>query len=116
MNVWADKLDDMRFSLNDVYMILLMTGWMLLFMGIYYNHFGAGLFGLVLVIVNLDPSNAQATVVHWNMELLGLSGDSFVVDDQLTGNTFSWTRDSFVSLDPRADFNNVAHLAVVRIT
>ena len=70
---------------------------------------------LVLVIVNLDPSNAQATVVHWNMELLGLTGDSFVVDDQLTGNTFSWTRDSFVSLDPRADFNNVAHLAVVRI-
>ena len=71
---------------------------------------------LVLVIVNLDPSNAQATVVHWNMDLLGLAGDSFVVDDQLTGNSFNWTRDSFVSLDPRADFNNVAHIATVRIS
>ena len=70
---------------------------------------------LVLVIVNLDPSNAQATVVHWNMDLLGLTGDSFVVDDQITGNSFSWNRDSFVSLDPRTDFNNVAHIAVVRI-
>ena len=70
---------------------------------------------LVLVIVNLDPSNAQATVVHWNMDLLGLTGDSFVVDDQMTGNSFSWNRDSFVSLDPRGDYNNVAHIAVVRI-
>ena len=70
---------------------------------------------LVLVIVNLDPSNAQATVVHWNMDLLGLTGDSFVVDDQITGNSFSWNRDSFVSLDPRGDYNNVAHIAVVRI-
>jgi len=70
---------------------------------------------LVLVIVNLDPSNAQATVVHWNMDLLGLTGDAFVVDDQMTGNSFSWNRDSFVSLDPRGDYNNVAHIAVVRI-
>jgi hypothetical protein len=49
------------------------------------------------------------------MDLLGLTGDSFVVDDQITGNSFSWNRDSFVSLDPRTDFNNVAHIAVVRI-
>ena len=62
MNVWADKLDDIRFSLNDAYMILLMTGWMLLFMGIYYNHFGAGLFGLVLVIVNLWAIRTQAFI------------------------------------------------------
>jgi len=32
MNVWVDKVDDIRFSLNDVYMILLMSGWMLFFM------------------------------------------------------------------------------------
>jgi starch synthase (maltosyl-transferring) len=71
---------------------------------------------LVLVILNLDPSNAQATVVHWNMDLLGLTGDSFVVEDQLTGNSFNWTRDSFVSLDPRGDYNNVAHIATVLIS
>jgi hypothetical protein len=34
----------------------------------------------------------------------------------MTGNSFSWNRDSFVSLDPRGDYNNVAHIAVVRIS
>jgi starch synthase (maltosyl-transferring) len=69
---------------------------------------------LILVIVNLDPCAPQATVVHWNMELLGISGDAFEVTDQLSGQTYHWTRDTFVSLDPRSDFNNVAHIAVVR--
>lgn len=62
MNVWVDKLDDMRFSLNDVYMILLMTGWMLFFMGIYYTHFGPGLFGLVFVIVSIWAIRTQAFI------------------------------------------------------
>ena len=33
MNIWVDKIEDINFSLNDVYMISLMTGWMLFFMG-----------------------------------------------------------------------------------
>ena len=37
MNVWVDKYDDIRFSMNDVYMIMLMTGWMFLFMGLVYQ-------------------------------------------------------------------------------
>ena len=37
MNVWVDKIDDIRFSLNDAYMTLLMTGWMFLFMGLIYQ-------------------------------------------------------------------------------
>ena len=53
MNVWVDKLDDIRISLNDVYMILLMSGWMLLFMGIIYKSMSAFLFGLALVICNI---------------------------------------------------------------
>lgn len=28
MNVFVDKYDDISFSINDCYMILLMTGWM----------------------------------------------------------------------------------------
>ena len=62
MSVWVDKLDDVRFSLNDVYMILLMTGWMILFMGIYYTHFGPGLFGLALVIISLWAIRTQAFI------------------------------------------------------
>lgn len=49
MNVWADKLDDIRFSLNDIYMVLLMTGWMFFFMGLMYQERGVFLFGLTLV-------------------------------------------------------------------
>ena len=37
MNVYADKLDDIRWSLNDIYMTTLMTGWMITFMSIYYK-------------------------------------------------------------------------------
>jgi hypothetical protein len=50
MSVWADKISDIRFSVNDAYMILLMSGWMILFMGIYYNDKLPTIIGIVLVI------------------------------------------------------------------
>lgn len=53
MNVWVDKWDDIRFSVNDVYMTLLMTGWMFLFMGLYYGDMLILCLGAVLVIVNI---------------------------------------------------------------
>lgn len=53
MNLWADKLSDIRFSLNDVYMALVMTGWMFLFMGILYRDFGIVIIGGLLVLVNI---------------------------------------------------------------
>lgn len=53
MNVWVDKLEDIRFSLNDVYMVLLMGGWMLLFMGLFYQELAPFIMGLLLVISNI---------------------------------------------------------------
>lgn len=53
MNVWADKWDDVRFSLNDAYMIFLMTGWMFFFMGVYYKELYVFCIGLFLVLTNL---------------------------------------------------------------
>jgi hypothetical protein len=53
MNVWVDKWDDVRFSINDVYMTLLMTGWMFLFMGLYYSETVITWIGLALVVSNL---------------------------------------------------------------
>ena len=50
MNVWADKLDDIRFSINDVYMVLLMSGWMFLFMGIIYKKLSVFVIGVFLII------------------------------------------------------------------
>ena len=57
MNVWVDKIDDIRFSMNDVYMTLLMTllmtGWMFLFMGLFYQETSILFIGLSLVIFNI---------------------------------------------------------------
>jgi hypothetical protein len=53
MNVWVDKLDDIRFSMNDAYMILLMTGWMFLFMGLTYQEISVIFIGLSFVIVSI---------------------------------------------------------------
>jgi len=53
MNVWVDKLDDIRFSINDAYMILLMSGWMFLFMGLFYQEISVFFIGLSLIVVNI---------------------------------------------------------------
>jgi hypothetical protein len=51
MNVWATKYTDIRLSLNDIYMSLLMCGWMFFIMGAYYQHSSYSLFGLSLVLL-----------------------------------------------------------------
>ena len=48
MNVWVDKVEDMRFSANDLYMILLMSGWMLFFMAAMHGDVGVSMSGLTL--------------------------------------------------------------------
>jgi len=53
MNIWVHKLDDIRFSINDAYMTLLMTGWMFLFMGLIYQEIRVFFIGLSLVIINV---------------------------------------------------------------
>jgi hypothetical protein len=53
MNIWVDKYSDLRLSLNDLYMISLMTGWMFLFMGIVYREFFIFVYGIIMVITSL---------------------------------------------------------------
>ena len=53
MNVWVNKYDDIRFSINDVYMILLMSGWMFFFMGLIYQEMYIFIIGILLVITNI---------------------------------------------------------------
>lgn len=64
MNVWADKLDDIRFSLNDIYMIFLMTGWMFLFMGMYYKDKKPFILGFILVVTNVWCIRTQFMVTN----------------------------------------------------
>ena len=51
MSIWADKLSDVSISLNDVYMSLLMCGWMLFFMAIYENNYNNMLIGFLAVLI-----------------------------------------------------------------
>jgi Domain of unknown function (DUF305) len=53
MNVWVDKWSDIRWSINDIYMTLLMTGWMFLFMGLYYREWIITVIGVVFVVSNI---------------------------------------------------------------
>ena len=64
MNVWVDKLDDIRISLNDVYMVLLMCGWMFLFMGLIYKDTNLFIIGLLLVIINIWCIRSQFLITE----------------------------------------------------
>ena len=51
MNNWIDNWGDFRFSLNDFYMVGLMTGWMFFFMGLFTLRFFKCFYGLIAVII-----------------------------------------------------------------
>ena len=69
MNVWVDKLDDIRFSINDAYMTLLMTGWMFLFMGLVYKDKKIFVIGLLLIIFNIWAIRTQFMITETQYNL-----------------------------------------------
>lgn len=69
MNVWVDKVDDIRFSINDIYMTLLMTGWMFLFMGLIYQEISVFFIGLSLIIFNMWSIRTQFLVTETDYKL-----------------------------------------------
>ena len=69
MNVWVDKVDDIRFSINDAYMTLLMTGWMFLFMGLFYQEISIFFIGLSLIICNIWFIRTQFLVTSTQYKL-----------------------------------------------
>ena len=71
MNVWVDQWDDIRFSMNDVYMTLLMTGWMFLFMGLYYKEVVIAVLGILFVLLNIWGIRTQF-LVSTDQYLLGM--------------------------------------------
>jgi starch synthase (maltosyl-transferring) len=68
---------------------------------------------LILVTVNLDPSAAQETTVHWDMKALGIENSQFKVTDLIDGARYEWDPHSFVRLDPNRPVGKVAHIMVV---
>jgi len=68
---------------------------------------------LILVVVNLDPTCPQETVVHWDMNALGIDSEKFAVTDLIDGTSFEWSSDTFIRLDPTGSRGKVAHIAHV---
>ncbi len=66
----------------------------------------------VIVVVNLDPHGPRTTMVHLDMEALGLGWhDTLEVHDEITGEDWQWGEHNFVHLDPHVE---PAHVLSVR--
>src|SRR5918994_1649380 len=59
---------------------------------------------VVVVVANLDPHSTPATTLRLDMMALGLEpGDSFQAGDLVTGETWTWQRDTYVRLGPEVE-------------
>ena len=68
----------------------------------------------ILVVVNLDPFATQEGMVHIDAEAIGLApGESFTVDDLVSGERYTWSTDNFVRLTPQANVAHIFRLPVV---
>ena len=66
----------------------------------------------VLVVINLDPWNAQVGNTALDLPALGFNwGDTFTVHDEITGGTWQWGQFNYVALQP---WDHVAHIFAVR--
>lgn len=67
---------------------------------------------VVIVVVNLDPRATQAATLHLDTHALRLPDSStFQVNDELSGETYTWGAHPYVVLDP---LRRVAHILEVR--
>ena len=65
------------------------------------EHSPTGVADVVVVVVNLDAHAGHTGVVHLDLAALGLEPDAAVMaHDVLSGETYVWGSDVFVSLDP----------------
>jgi starch synthase (maltosyl-transferring) len=80
---------------------------------LFYSKTTEDLSNIVLVVVNVDPYHAQSGYVHVPLAAFGLeSGDSYQVQDLLTGAHFLWHGSAnYVSLDPHSA---AAHILRIR--
>ena len=66
----------------------------------------------MIVVANVDPHGTRETIVHLNMPALGFDWhDTFMVDDEITGETWRWGERNYVRLDPS---NEPAHILSIR--
>ena len=81
MNVWVANVNDIRFHLNDIYMVMLMTSWMFLFGALYHGiSLDKIVIGSIAVIITLwlirkqifinDREFLKGMIPHHSMAIL----------------------------------------------
>ncbi len=66
---------------------------------------------LVVVIANLDPHGTRETMVHLDLEALGMPpGSTFVAHDLVTGGEWHWSEHVYVRLDPHVEPAHIIHV------
>jgi starch synthase (maltosyl-transferring) len=71
-----------------------------------------GLGDVVLAVINLDPHHTHEATVDLDLPALGLDWNAeFVVDDELSGESYRWRQSNYVRLDPHIQ---PAHILTVR--
>ena len=71
MNLYVDKLSDIRLSLNDLYMTLVMTSWMFLFMGIYNQDLDIIIYSIISLLASIWAIRSQF-LISKNQYLQGM--------------------------------------------
>ena len=74
------------------------------------EHSPTGKAETVIVVVNVDPHSVRETSVHLDLWRAGIAGNNFEVRDLLTDETYEWSANNYVRLDPR---ENPAHILLV---
>ncbi len=65
----------------------------------------------VVVVVNIDPHTPREGSVHLDLTAFGLPADRAVVaHDVLSGETYGWSSEVYVRLDPQVQVAHVVHL------
>ncbi|MBO9625617.1 MAG: alpha-1,4-glucan--maltose-1-phosphate maltosyltransferase [Microbacterium sp.] len=84
---------------------------------VYSKHLDAAFTGTgeddtLLIVANVDPHSVRETTVHLDSTVWGVPlGESFEVEDLLTGSVWTWTDHNYVRLD---SFSEPVHILKVR--
>jgi hypothetical protein len=71
MNIWADSISDISLSLNDIYMSLLMSGWMILFMSILEINIPVIFISILIIVITFIAIRKQL-FINENQYLRGM--------------------------------------------
>jgi len=68
----------------------------------------------IIVVANVDPHSTRQTTVHIDSSAFGVArGSDYVVEDLITGASWTWNQDNFVRLDA---FDEPVHILHVKET